>query len=87
MFGMNIGIQKKLKDEWGSLRFNINDAFESFKFQSTTYIPEQNLNTSADIDFSNRTYVLTYSRNFGNTKVKSSRERETGAEEERRRVN
>lgn len=86
-FFMNFGIQKKFGEKWGTLRFNINDIFDSNKFQSTTSIPEQNLNTSADIDFSNRTFVLTYNRSFGNKKVKSARERETGAEEERRRAN
>jgi len=86
-FFMNFGIQKKLGEKWGTLRFNINDIFDSNKFQSTTSIPEQNINTSANIDFSNRTFVLTYFRNFGNKKVKSTRERQTGAEEERKRAN
>ena len=86
-FFMNFGIQKKLGEKWGTLRFNINDIFDSNKFQSTTSIPEQNINTSANIDFSNRTFVLTYFRNFGNKKVKSARERQTGAEEERKRAN
>jgi hypothetical protein len=84
---MNFGIQKKLGDRWGTLRFNINDLFDSQKFVAESGLPEQNLKTSADIDWSNRTYVLTYTRNFGNQKLKSSRERETGAQEERNRAN
>lgn len=84
---MNFGIQKKLGEKWGTLRFNVNDIFDSLKFESTTSLPEVNLNTYADIDFSNRTYVLTYTRSFGNQKLKSSRKRETGAEEERNRMN
>ena len=86
-FFMNFGIQKKLGDKWGTLRFNINDIFDSNLFRSTTSLPDQNVNTTADIDFSNRTFVLTYFRNFGNKKVKSSRERKTGADEERKRIN
>jgi len=86
-FFMNFGIQKKLGDKWGTLRFNINDIFDSNEFRSTTSLPDQNVNTTADIDFSNRTFVLTYFRNFGNKKIKSSRERKTGAEEERKRIN
>ena len=49
---------------------NINDIFDSNVFQSTSSFPEQNLNSSARADFSNRTYVLTYFRNFGNKKLK-----------------
>ncbi len=87
VFGMNIGFQKKLGEKWGSLRFAINDVFDSFEFTGRTRVPEQNLNTRNTFDFSNRTFLLTYSRSFGNDKLKSSRQRGTGSEDERRRVN
>jgi len=86
-FGMNIGMQKKFSDKWGSLRFSVRDLWDSFEFRSSTNIPEQNLNTRSIFDFSSRTFNLTYSRNFGNRDLKSVRNRQTGAEEERRRVN
>ncbi len=86
-FYMNFGIQKKFGEKWGTLRFNINDLFDSQRFAATAALPEQNLKMSSDIDWSNRTFVLTYTRNFGNSKIKSSRARETGAEEERNRAN
>lgn len=86
-FFMNFGIQKKFGEKWGTLRFNVNDIFDSLKFQATQDLPEENIRAWADIDFSNRTFVLTYTRNFGNTKVKSARQRDTGAEEVRDRVN
>ncbi len=63
-FFMNFGVQKKLGERWGTLRFNINDIFESNQFQGTSSFPEQNLNTSGKLDFSNRTFVLTYFRNL-----------------------
>jgi outer membrane receptor protein involved in Fe transport len=86
-FFMNFGIQKKFSEKWGTLRFNVNDIFDSLKFQGTQELPEEMIKTWADIDFSNRTFVLTYTRNFGNNKVKSARQRDTGAEEVRNRVN
>ena len=52
-----------------------------------TDLPDQNIKTHNKFDFSNRTYILTYSNSFGNSKLKSSRERQTGSEEERNRVN
>ena len=87
VYQVNIGFQKKFSEKWGSLRFSVNDIFDSFEFVGGTDLPEQNIKTKNIFDFNNRTFILTYSKNFGNTKVKSSRNRETGSEEERRRVN
>ena len=84
---MNIGFQKKFNEKWGTLKFNVNDLFDSRKFKVRTIIPEQNLETFGSYDFSNRTFTLTYTRNFGNNKIKSSRDRKTGAEDEINRVN
>ncbi|SFZ89322.1 Outer membrane receptor proteins, mostly Fe transport [Flaviramulus basaltis] len=85
-YRVNIGLQKKFSDKWGSLRFSVNDAFNSFEFKGGTDIPDENLLTRNLFDFSAPTFTLTYTRNFGNNKLKSARERETGAEEERQRV-
>lgn len=83
---LNIGVQKKISDTWGTLRFNINDALNSFEWNW-----QSNLGGQDEIiqifDFSQTTFQLTYSRNFGNQKVKSSRNREGGAADEKKRVN
>lgn len=84
---VNIGLQKKLKGGSGTLRFGIDDLFESMLFRWDNNFPEYNLVGSGTLDFSNRTYKLTYTRNFGNNKLKGARQRGTGAEEERKRVN
>jgi len=85
-YGLNVGIQKKFGERGGTLAFKVNDLLDSMKWTVTTNIPEQNLNTVNSFDFSNRTFLLTYSNSFGNRKLKSARERGTGAEEERNRV-
>lgn len=87
VYGVNLGIQKKFGEKGGNLKFSINDIFDSIKFVGGTDLPDQNIKTYNVFDFSNRTFTLSYSRNFGNNKVKSTRERSTGADEERRRVN
>ena len=87
VFGVNIGFQQKFSDKWGTLKFSVNDVLDSIEFAGGTDLPEQNIKTRNLFDFSNRTFTLTYSRNFGNQKLKSKRNRETGSEEERRRVN
>lgn len=87
VYQINVGFQKKFGDKWGNLKFSVNDIFDSFEFNGGTDLPEQNIKTRNLFDFGNRTFLLSYSRNFGNNKLKSSRNRKTGAEEERRRVN
>ncbi len=86
-YAVNAGIQQKFGEKWGTLKFAINDLFDSLVFNGGTDLPEQNIRTINSFDFSNRTFLLTYTRNFGNKELRSARNRETGAEEERRRVN
>ncbi len=85
--GMSFGIQKKFKKDRSVLRFNITDLFNSIEFSGGTSIPTQGFETDGVWDFSNRTFKLSYSRSFGNNKLKASRNRSTSSEEERRRVN
>jgi outer membrane receptor protein involved in Fe transport len=87
VYGINLGAEKKFGKKGGSLKFSVNDIFNSIKYVGGTDLPDQNIKTHNVFDFSNRTFTLTYSRNFGNNKMKSARERKTGADEERKRVN
>lgn len=84
---LNVGIQKKLNGSWGTLRFGVDDLLNSFKYRFETNFPKYNIVGHGDLDFSQRTFKLTYTHNFGNNKLKGTRQRETGAEEERQRVN
>lgn len=86
VYRLDFGVQKKFGDNGGSLKLAVTDLLDSFEFVGGTNLPEQNLRTRNLFDFSARTYTLTYSRTFGNKELKES-ERETGAEEERGRVN
>ena len=87
IYGVNFGLQQNLGDKWGNIKFAIADILDSVKFSGGTDLPEQNIRTRNTFDFRNRTFTLTYSRNFGNQKLQAKRDRETGSEEERRRVN
>lgn len=84
---VNFGIQKKISDRAGTIRFNVSDIFDSYRWGVTTEIEGRDFTSFNTFDFSQRTFSLTYSRNFGNQKLKSARQRGTGSEEERRRVN
>ncbi len=85
--GMGFGVQKRFANGGGVLRFNIADVFDSIFFRVGTNLPEQNFITDRRLDFSQRTFRISYSKNFGNNKLKASRRRGTGSEEERNRVN
>ena len=85
-YRIDSGISKKFGENGGTLKFTVRDIFDSFEFRGGTNLPEQDLRTQNLFDFSARTFLLTYTFNFGNKKLKSSRTRETGAETERRRV-
>lgn len=85
-YKIDFGLQKKIGEVGGSIKFSVNDILDSFELRGGTNFPEQNLFTRNRFDFSARTYTLTYTRTFGNKELKSS-VRETGAEEERNRVN
>ncbi|HKH60888.1 MAG TPA: TonB-dependent receptor [Flavitalea sp.] len=85
-FGMlNAGVQKNIGK--GKLRFGIDDIFNSYKFETSVRVPQQNLDADANYKFTQRTYKLTYLRSFGNDKLKEKRNRTTASEEERQRVN
>ncbi len=85
-YRVDSGISKKFGENGGTLKLTVRDIFDSFEFNGGTNLPEQDLKTQNLFDFSARTFLLTYTFNFGNRKLKSSRNRETGAEAERRRV-
>ena len=86
MYMINIGVQKKFANG-SSLRFNIRDMLNSMEMNGETNLPSQGFRTYGSYDFSNRTYSMSYSFNFGNAKLKGARSRTTGSEEERSRIN
>lgn len=86
MASMDFGLQKKFESKKGNLRFNISNVFGPPTFKATVNAPEKNLIVNGELRFSVRTFRLTYTRSFGNDKVKGKRERSIGSEEEKQRV-
>ena len=92
VYGLNLGLQKRLTDpnnkekNWGTLRLNVSDVLNSVVLRGQADVPDQNLSYKGNFDFSQRTYTLSYSRNFGNQKLKAGRKRQRGGAEETGRM-
>jgi hypothetical protein len=83
---LNFGIKKKLNGNKGSLIFSANNILVTQDKILYADYPERNLVTDFHINFVQRSFKLTYTRNFGNNKLKERIERSTGAEDEKGRV-
>ena len=83
---LNLGIQKKFNNNHGSLRFGIDDIFNTRYNRFESKVPEQSLEIDARFRFRYRTFKLSYNKSFGNNKLKRTRQRQTGSDDERKRV-
>jgi hypothetical protein len=83
---VNVGVQKKFSGNKGTLRLSISDLFWNMRLEVVNDLPALNMYQDLGLLFEPRVVRLTYSRNFGNTHVKAAKQRATGSEEERRRV-
>ncbi len=83
---VSIGIQKKSKNEKNTFSLNLNDVFKTNIYSFSADVPELNIHNSTRLDFEPRVLRFTFSHNFGSNKVKAQRKRETGSDEEQKRV-
>lgn len=83
---LDAGIRKKFKGKGGSLYLNAINILNTTVFSLYVNLPEYNLVNSLKAVFVPPNVKLTYTRSFGKEKLKERRERNTGAEEEKGRV-
>jgi len=81
-----MGARKKLAGKGGSFVLNFTNVLNTMKIGASTNFPENNLNSNITIQFTQPAIKLTYLRNFGKEKLKQKRDRTTGAETEKERV-
>ena len=83
---LDFGVRKKFSGR-DALNFSASNLLNSMDFRGSTNFPEENLVSNINLRFAWRTFKLTYTHSFGKEKLKASRSRKTGAEDEKDRVN
>jgi hypothetical protein len=86
MGSLDMGIQKKFAKKKSSLTFNVVNILNSQKAVFYVNAPEQNLVVKNNNIFSYTSFTLSFTKSFGNEKVKEKRDRSTGAEDEKGRA-
>ncbi|MFD2202667.1 TonB-dependent receptor domain-containing protein [Shivajiella indica] len=81
---VNLGIQKDFEKS-GVLRVSCNDIFETSQMRWKSF-EGSNLEFSGRLKFEKRVFMATYTYKFGNNKIKGTRNRKVGSQEEQRRV-
>lgn len=82
----NIGIEKKLKAEKGTFRLTLTDTFDTRDFLSDVLIPEENINVTRLYGLEGRIFNLSFSKNFGNNKLRRIRNKKNSSSEEQQRL-
>lgn len=82
---LNIGVQKKLKENKGVFRLSMDDVFYTNIWKMSSRMPESLVKSFLYGDLHNQSIRLNYTRSFGNKKLKAVNI-ESGSEEERKRV-
>jgi hypothetical protein len=82
---LDVGVRKKLGK--GNLRLAYTNILNTMTYRLYVDKPDLNLVLKADISFLWPAVHLTYTRNFGKDNLKANRDRSTGAEDEKGRVN
>ncbi len=83
---LNFGIEKMLNKDKGTFRFTLTDALNTMNFIGETLVPEENINVRRLFDLEGQIFNLTYSRNFGNNKLKRIRNKRNASSEEQQRL-
>jgi len=87
VYQVDMGIQKKFKNKKDVLRLAANDMFNTgTQFTYVDNLPDKNTKVRGSYNFDQMVFKLTYTHSFGNTKLKGQRDRDTGAEDELKRV-
>lgn len=81
---LDMGIQKEIGTNLKA-KFSFQDVFHTNRYRGETIAP--GFRSVVDLSFDTRVAMLSLTYNFGNQQLKANRQRKTGSEEERQRMN
>jgi iron complex outermembrane recepter protein len=81
---VSFGVQKKLLKDKATIKFNVNDIFWTNQFRGSFMFNDIDVRIANQ--WESRTARMTFTYRFGNNKVASARQRQTGLEDEKGRV-
>ncbi len=84
MWSVDAGLQKQLFNNKATLKASVSDVFNSMKFKGHTDFAGQR--GDVDVKWESQQFKLSLNFRFGSNTVKAARQRNTGAEEETKRV-
>ncbi|HEU4472979.1 MAG TPA: TonB-dependent receptor [Flavisolibacter sp.] len=84
MWGVDVGIQKQLMKGKANIRAAVSDIFRSMRWAGISNFAGQYMDASGR--WESRQFKLNFTYRFGSTQVKAARQRNTGAEDENKRV-
>jgi iron complex outermembrane receptor protein len=84
MWKVDWGVQKKVLDQKGTIKLSVNDVFNSMKWSGRVNFG--GLYMTMNNKWESQQLKLAFTYRFGNKNVKSARERNTGLEDEQRRI-
>jgi len=85
MWAVDAGLLKTILKGQGTLKLSVSDIFNSMQWQGTSQFGGQF--SKVDVKWESRQFKANFAYRFGNTLVKSARQRKTSQEEETQRVN
>jgi hypothetical protein len=82
---LDVGLKKQLKDDWGTISLVGTDLLNTYAWRGDINSPQANTEAFFSYSFGMRGFSITYTKTFGNKKLKKVNIR-SGSETERQRV-
>jgi hypothetical protein len=81
---VDIGVQKQILKGMGNIKVAVSDIFRTMRWNGSSDFAGQHINATAR--WESQQFKVNFSYRFGKTTVKGARQRQTGAEDESKRV-
>jgi outer membrane receptor protein involved in Fe transport len=86
-YGMlNVALNKKFGPNGNTLTVGVDNLLNSLYFRTSLTVPGQGIETSGYLKFAQPTFKISYTQSFGNKALKDKRNRATGADDVKKRV-